>query len=308
MRPYLRIARPDHWFKNVFLLPGVALAYVFFPSSDWQGLFLSGVGALAAACLIASANYVINEFLDAEFDRHHPIKSARPAVSAQVRGSFVALEYLLLAVAGLLVAAAVNWLCATGAAALLVMGIIYNVRPMRSKDYAFLDVVSESVNMPIRLVIGWSAVTAGAFPPSSFLLAFWFGGAYLMAVKRFSEYRQIGDPARAGLYRASFRTYSDERLLASAFFHGMSAAFFIAIFLFKYKIEFILSFPAIAALFTWYLMIGMGQDSAAQAPERLYREGAFVTFALVVVAWIAFLLWVEVPALHSFLEPNVYAK
>ncbi len=33
-----------------------------------------------ATCLIASANYVINEWLDAEFDQFHPTKKVRPVV------------------------------------------------------------------------------------------------------------------------------------------------------------------------------------------------------------------------------------
>ena len=306
LRPYVRIARFDHWFKNVFLLPGVAFAFVLFPGTGLQAVLVHGAAALLAAGCIASANYVINEFLDAEFDRHHPTKHLRPAVSAQVAGRYVLLEYVAFALVGLAIAAWVNWLCMTACGLLLAMGVIYNVRPFRSKDHAFVDVVTESVNMPIRFVIGWSAVTAAAFPPSSILLSFWFGGAYLMSVKRLSEYRQIADPARAGLYRASFRRYSEERLLASSMFHGMSAAFFTAIFLFKYKVEFILSFPAIAALFTWYLIIGLRRDSAAQAPERLYQERAFVAFVGFLVALITMLFLVDIPELNMFLEPNVY--
>ena len=33
-------------------------------------------------------------------------------------------------------------------------------------------------------------------------------GAFLMAVKRYAEYRMIGDPDRAGLYRKSFSKYT----------------------------------------------------------------------------------------------------
>jgi hypothetical protein len=35
-------------------------------------------------------------------------------------------------------------------------GIFYNVRPMRTKDRAYLDVISESINNPLRLMIGWA--------------------------------------------------------------------------------------------------------------------------------------------------------
>lgn len=38
------------------------------------------------------------------------------------------------------------------------------------------------------------------------------GGAYLMAIKRFAEFRMIGDSARAARYRRSFGVYTDQTL------------------------------------------------------------------------------------------------
>ena len=69
--PYLKLLRADHWFKNVFMLPGTAIAVVL------TGIpvdFLKLMVGIASACLVASANYVLNEWLDAEFDRFHPVK------------------------------------------------------------------------------------------------------------------------------------------------------------------------------------------------------------------------------------------
>ena len=43
--------------------------------------------------------------------------------------------------------------------ALLVMGVLYNVRPFRTKDRIYLDVLSESINNPLRLMLGWAAVS-----------------------------------------------------------------------------------------------------------------------------------------------------
>ena len=82
--PYLYIARPDHWFKNVFMLPGVALALVMSPESLSTHMGSAFIG-LVALCLLASANYTINEFLDARHDSHHPVKKHRPSVTGQER-------------------------------------------------------------------------------------------------------------------------------------------------------------------------------------------------------------------------------
>lgn len=134
----------------------------------------------------------------------------------------------------------------------------------------FLDVLSESINNPIRLLLGWSIIISNAIPPSSILLAYWMGGAFLMAVKRYSEYRFIGNPALAGQYRRSFNTYTEQSLLLSSFFYAILSSFFLGIFLIKYRVEFILSFPIFSLVFVWYLAIGMRPDSAAKDPEKIF--------------------------------------
>ena len=84
--PYLRMARADHWFKNVFMLLGVALAFFWRPDLVHPSSFLRLLSALGATCIVASSNYVLNEFLDAATDREHPLKQDRPAANGEVEG------------------------------------------------------------------------------------------------------------------------------------------------------------------------------------------------------------------------------
>ena len=264
---YVGIARPDHWIKNVLVLPGMASAMAFTKPSEplWAAL-VAGL----SICLIASANYTINEFLDARFDRHHPLKNNRPGALGLLDWRLVTLQYLLLAATGIGLAATINGPFLIVSLALLAMGMLYNIPPVRTKDYPYLDVLSESINNPLRFMLGWFAVTAYVLPPSSVLLAYWMGGAYLMGIKRYSEYRSIGDPKRAALYRKSFAVYSENALLLSAFFYALCAAFFIGVFLLKYKVEFVLTFPLFAALFTWYLAIGLKQRTLPRKLRKLF--------------------------------------
>jgi 4-hydroxybenzoate polyprenyltransferase len=185
------------------------------------------------------------------------------------------------------------------------MGVIYNVPPIRTKDKAYLDTLSESINNPIRFLCGWFIVAPGFFPPSSVLLAYWMGGAFLMGVKRYSEYRGIRDHKRAALYRRSFAKYTKQSLLLSLFFYALCSAFFIGIFLIKYRVEFLLTTPLFAALFTLYLAIGMRKNSATQAPERLYRETALIGLAAVTFVASIVLFFVDIPFLHGFMEPSL---
>lgn len=305
MTPYIKIARIDHWFKNVFMIPGFLLALLFTDITVGQAIAPSAI-ALMSTCLIASANYVINEWLDAEYDRHHPVKSSRPSVVGDVKALYVFVEYVMLIAGGLALGALLTPEFMFFCVLLLLMGVLYNVRPFRLKDRVYLDVLSESVNNPLRLLLGWSALVSGSLLPSSVLTAYWMGGAFLMAVKRYAEYRFIDDPERAGLYRRSFRYYTERKLLLSSFFYALTSAFFLGIFLIKYRVELLLSFPLFAALFVWYLEIAMRPHSPAQDPEKFYRQKSFMSYIAVLTIFCALLLIVDIPWLHFFVERLSY--
>jgi len=298
---YVAIARFDHWFKNLLMLPGFALAAVLGDRYELHLLWNLLLGLLAVG-LIASANYTINEWLDGEFDRYHPIKHTRPTVQGLIEARYVYLQWMLFALVGLSIGWTLSVQFFVAAILLLIMGLIYNVKPTRSKDRQYLDVLSESVNSPLRLMLGWAIVLPNELAPSSMLLSYWMGGAYLMAVKRYAEYRLIDDPSRAALYRRSFGRYSENTLLLSSFFYALMSAFFLGVFLVKYRIEFIVTLPFFAVLFVWYLSIGMQSASVAQTPEKLYKEGRFVLFIVALIAVVLLATFVDVPSLEILVQ------
>ncbi len=131
--PYLSIARPDHWIKNAFMGLGVLLAFFYYPETLSWGAAGKVLWALMATCLAASSNYVLNEILDAPKDRHHPVKHARPIPSGQVKLPIAYAEWIVLGVLALAAAWQLNTAFAASTAALLFMGLVYNVPPVRSK-------------------------------------------------------------------------------------------------------------------------------------------------------------------------------
>lgn len=299
---YVEIARPDHWFKNVFMLAGVVLAYFYHFTSlvgiDWFTL----TAAFIATCLAASSNYVINELLDASYDREHPVKRNRPCASGKIRPGFAYLEWLLLGCVALAIAFSVNLPFVVAIASLLAMGCIYNIPPIRSKDLPYVDVLSESINNPIRLALGWFAVAPQAIPPISLIMAYWLIGAFFMAVKRFAEYRSIGDARIAGAYRRSFLYYDEDRLLISLFFYSSGAALFLGMFILKYHLELILAVPLIAGFFSSYMRVALKKDSVVQNPERLYRERGLMIYLIICLTSFLGLMFVQIPQLYVWLN------
>jgi decaprenyl-phosphate phosphoribosyltransferase len=304
--PYLQIARPDHWFKNVFMLLGVLLAWLYAPplAGDFGfGLLLLG---LLSTCLVASSNYVINEILDAPTDLDHPIKRHRPIPSGRVVLPIAYAEWILLGIAGLGMAALVNGPFLIASGLLLFMGLVYNIRPVRSKDVPYLDVLSESVNNPLRLALGWFLVIPEMIPPMSLIVSYWLVGAFFMASKRFAEYRSLGSKQVAAAYRKSFNHYDEGRLLVSMFVYTAVAALLLGVFIIRYHLELILCVPLIGGFFGYYVHVTLKPESAAQSPEQLYRErGLMVYLGICLLAFLG-LMFVEIPVLYGVfnVEPS----
>lgn len=304
---YVWIARPGHWTKHIFIIPGVVLAYALTTATDVSIITL--IIGFASAAAISSANYVLNEWLDRAFDKYHPKKSKRTAVTRSLDHRIVYAEYLLLIAIGLVTAFFLSTLFFVTSVTFAVAGIVYNLRPIRTKDRVYLDVLSEAINNPIRLVLGWAMVDPTTLPPASVLIAYWMGGAFLMGAKRLSEYREITASEGRELlarYRRSFEIYNEKRLLVSTFLYAILASFFIAIFLVKYRTEYILALPAFAMLFAFYLSISLEPYSIAQKPERLFRHKRLMTMAGVTTALLLLLTFVDIPMIQHLSEPYFF--
>ncbi len=303
--PYIRIARFDHWFKNVFMLPGVVVALYARPDLwSWRtGWYL--LVALLAAGMVASSNYVLNELLDAKFDALHPVKKNRPIPSGLVNKSVAFFQWIFFGLIGLGIAQFLGHTFFIVALTLWIMGCVYNIPPIRSKDKPYFDVLSESVNNPLRLLLGWYATGITVLPPLSLVLAYWMVGAFFMAVKRFAEYRRINDPAVSAGYRQSFIHYNEERLMTSIIYYAVAFGLFFGIFLIRYRMELILSIPLIAGFIAWYIHLGFLDDSPTQYPEHLYRQRGFLFYCIFCGIVMVALLFIPIPLLHSLFRPTI---
>lgn len=276
---YLSVMRIDHWVKNVFYVSGAAFAVFLtrspFTATQAQQLAITFV----VLGLIASANYILNEIIDSPFDRLHPVKKHRAVPSQKVSVPVLYLIQIALLVAALFVAD--RFLprpILFVALSFFVSGLIYNVRPIRLKDIPVIDVITESVNNPIRFLAGWYVITTST-PPMLFLLSFWALGAFWMAGKRYGElvFLKESQSDVAG-YRKSLAFYNSTMLLAllaascAVFFAGYTLAAW------QWSPKLFIALPFLILYFCWYYRMILHNHVIVREPESFLTHTPFLAY------------------------------
>jgi 4-hydroxybenzoate polyprenyltransferase len=189
--------RPEQWLKNGFVLAPIVFSGLIGDVDAWLRTIL----AMIAFCAASSAVYLVNDVIDREADRSHPIKRNRPIASGEVSAATA------LVVAMILVAAAIGvalwlggWLPAV-LAAYIVLVVLYSAVLKRA---VFLDVLVVAAGFVLRVVGGAVAINV---PVSRWILVV----AYLLALylalgKRRSELALLG--GEAGNHRAVLGHYT----------------------------------------------------------------------------------------------------
>src|SRR5207248_10736709 len=76
--------RPRQWTKNLALFVGIVFAQQLLSFPSFERAFV----AFVVFCLASSSIYLLNDLLDLENDRQHPIKSKRPLASGNLPASW----------------------------------------------------------------------------------------------------------------------------------------------------------------------------------------------------------------------------
>ncbi len=278
---YLRPLRFDHWIKNLVVPVGSVLGLAAHRAHPDRAAVATILVAFVVSGLVSSVNYAVNEVLDAPFDARHPTKRNRPIPSGRVR---VGPLLVVAAAVGCLALGLSWWLLPPtvlgGSGVLFLAGLAYNLPPVRLKDWPYLDVVAESVTNPIRLGIGWHAVSA-APPPLLLLLAVWSFGACLMTGKRLAEVRLLGD--LAARYRPIFGAYSVGALLGMQLGYATAGLAALAGVTATLRPAALPGLPLVAALLAWTFKMTFEPESPLVDPEHLYRRPVFLLVSVAVL-------------------------
>jgi decaprenyl-phosphate phosphoribosyltransferase len=151
----LKSVRPHQWVKNLF----VAAPLVFAQRIDDATALLHTSLAVAGFCMISSAVYLLNDLVDVEKDRAHPLKRLRPIAAGALSVRAARIAAFALGVGGLLLTLVLGPLPAGIAAAYLVQNLAYS---FYLKHVPFVDVASIATGFLLRVLAGAEAIPVEA--------------------------------------------------------------------------------------------------------------------------------------------------
>ncbi|MBX2955418.1 MAG: UbiA prenyltransferase family protein [Cyclobacteriaceae bacterium] len=147
MQPVLKLIRPAHWIKNLFLLIPTFFAGSIFQVERLEIIILG----IIAFSLIASAVYILNDLKDIEVDRIHPLKKDRPLASGAVSRSTATILLMIFMVAGLSLSYLLHPVFLILLSCYLVLNIAYS---FGLKNIPIVDLFIVSLGFLIRIHSG----------------------------------------------------------------------------------------------------------------------------------------------------------
>lgn len=210
--PVIRIVRPRQWVKNFF----VFIPLFFGGQMSNTALLLDALTTFIAFSLAASSIYCLNDIVDVEADRQHPVKCHRPIASGQLS---VSAAYALMAIMLILSMTVCPMLkgrsMAVGAVVLgyWIMNIAYCVW---LKNFAIIDVCLIAFGFVLRILAG--GLATGIEPSNWLVLMTFLLTLFLSFAKRRDDVLRMeatGKPPRKNTIRYNL-TFINQAITISA--------------------------------------------------------------------------------------------
>jgi len=194
LKDFLRAVRTRQWAKNALLFGGFIFAGKLRDTAHLPGNALRVLMAFGCFCALSGAAYLINDWLDIERDRAHPIKKHRPLASGRMSKQLALVTVVSLLASALLLMLFVGfsgvgtWGFAGAAVFYFVETLAYS---LRLKHEVIIDVLTVAAGFLVRVVAGCLAVPVVISP---WILFCTFNLALFVALnKRRAELLELGE-------------------------------------------------------------------------------------------------------------------
>ncbi len=206
---YLRLLRPKQWLKNLILLFPPLFGGILFQPEILRNLPLP----LLAFCLASSANYAINDVLDAKKDACHPTKKNRPIPSGAIsaRSAVILGSGLFAAALGLGLLVSIPFLLT-----LLGYLLLSSAYSFGLKDIPVVDIFCVSAGFLLRLHAG--GIAFGIAISDWLFLSVFLLSIFLSLGKRIAEKQLLGE--RCASHRQVLQEYPLQFLHGTMYMTG----------------------------------------------------------------------------------------
>ena len=182
----IRELRPKQWIKNVLVFAAPVAAGIF----DNRDTDLQSLGAFGCFCAAASATYLLNDAMDIESDRRHPVKKNRPIAAGIVP---IGLAYVLAAILLVVAIGGAFLIRRDFGFTILAYLALTTVYSLWLKSMPILDIVAVAAGFVLRAIGG---ATATGLPISEwFFIVTSFGALFMVTGKRAGERAELGEDA-----------------------------------------------------------------------------------------------------------------
>ncbi|MBS1716544.1 MAG: decaprenyl-phosphate phosphoribosyltransferase [Armatimonadetes bacterium] len=283
---YIKLLRPKQYSKNLL----VFAALLFTGNFSNIDQVIRALIAFLAMCMASSATYIINDLIDLERDRAHPVKKNRPIASGKVSPKLAIAIAALLFIGAVAIGVYLNKASAALIAFYAIMQAAYNIR---LKHIAISDVFVISLGFILRATLGAAAVGVAI---SGWLLLCTGALALMLGFgKRRHEFLLQGD--ERGSSREVLKQYTLELLNNLVVSTATSAALCYAIYVMESTnarnhplLIFTVIFVAYGVCRYLYLIFGKGEGGE---PETLlvtdpHIWGTILGFVIIAVIAIKF--------------------
>lgn len=294
---YLKLLRPTHWAKNGFLFIPLFFAGEIFNLDK----FLAVLFGFAAFSLAASAIYIINDYMDIEADRAHPVKCKRPLASGAVSKP-IALVIFALCVIG---AFAIAWFCVKPKFA-FVLGIYFVLNILYTfglKNISILDIIILSLGFVLRVKCGG---IASGVPISEWLVIMVFLLALFLSIAKRRDDVLLKIASGKDMRKAS-KGYNLDFM--NVMLSLVSAIIIVAYLMYAMSAETVAHFKTYRLYYTSlfviagllrYLQITYVESNTGSPTKILYKD-RFIQ--LTILLWIlSFYVLIYLPTNKSFFE------
>lgn len=202
---FLRLIRVHQWIKNVFVFIPLLFSLHLFH----QDYLITTLLAFLVFCLASSAIYVINDLVDIESDRAHPVKKNRPLPSGAISktAAIITASLLLVLVFWMMMYFNIEFILLV--IAFVVLNILYS---FWLKNVVLLDVFSIAAGFLIRVLAGAFVIQV---PISSWLLlTTMFISLFLGVMKRRSELVLVTDKQKLNIESTEQTGTNSRKVLA----------------------------------------------------------------------------------------------